>query len=382
MKRVKDFLAHISYKVLIFFVKILPAKKGSTHLLIIKLDEIGDYMLFRNTLKYFRVSEKYKNYTITLLGNMAWKEIFDEYDSATVDNTIWIQKKKHNKNLIYRYSILKKIRFLKTSEVINCVFSRSLILDDGFAFVAKATNKIAMKGNKANRGKHAINIEKIIYNKIINAGDEKIFDSIRNANFLSGLLNKDIPINTTLQITNKRNVLNFDYFIIFIGTGNKAERKWPLENYIKCAEYVFSNYNIMPVICGGPTDKQEADKFINEYQEKAINYAGKTTLPEYIELCSHAKFLLSVDTGPVHMAAAAGSPVVALFSGVYYGRYAPYPKEVSSTFFPIYPDLIDNLIAENNNILYGEFTLRNEAIRTIPVEKVLPYIDKVVKLRT
>jgi len=381
MKKVKDFLAHLSYKALIFFVKILPVKKGFNHLLIIKLDEIGDYMLFRNSLQYFKKAEKYKGYTITFLGNAAWKEIFDEYDAATVDNVIWIQKKKLNKDLLYRYSILKKIRTARISEVINCVFSRSLILDDGFAFVAKADNKIAMKGNKANRGKYAINIENLIYDEIVDAGDEKIFDSIRNANFLSRVLNNPVPIKIRLQLANKSRSLDFDYFIIFIGAGNKAERKWPLENYIKCAEYVFANYNIVPVICGGGPDKQEADNFMMHYKGKAINYAGKTTLPEYIELCSHARFLLSVDTGPVHMAAAAGCTVIGLFSGVYYGRYAPYPKEISTTFFPVYPVFIDNLIAENNSILYGEFTLRNEAIRTITVEKVLPYIDRVVKLK-
>ena len=92
MKNVKNFFATSLYRFLVLLVKLLPARKGQNHLLIIKLDEIGDYMLFRNMLKSFRGSEKYKNHKITFLGNAAWKPIFDEYDSETADNSIWVTK--------------------------------------------------------------------------------------------------------------------------------------------------------------------------------------------------------------------------------------------------------------------------------------------------
>ncbi len=51
----------------------------SNSLLIVRLDAIGDYILFRNFLKVIRNSEKFNNYTITLCGNTLWKDIFYEY---------------------------------------------------------------------------------------------------------------------------------------------------------------------------------------------------------------------------------------------------------------------------------------------------------------
>jgi hypothetical protein len=151
MKRIKDFIAQILYYAVLLIVKMLPASRGNKHLLIVKLDEIGDYMLFRNMFAYFRQSEKYKGYHITLVGNAAWKPIFDVYDATTVDDVIWLNKKPFNKDLRYRFNILRQVRSLKTSDVVNCIFSRSLILDDGFAFVATGKVKTAMKGNNANR---------------------------------------------------------------------------------------------------------------------------------------------------------------------------------------------------------------------------------------
>jgi len=78
------------------------------------------------------------------------------------------------------------------------------------------------------------------------------------------------------------------------------------------------------------------------------------------------------------MAVAARCPVVGLYSGVFYGRYAPYPPEVTPKYISIYPDFIDELAAENNPILYDGFTLQNNSIRTIPVKKVLPQLDRMM----
>lgn len=380
MKKIKDNLASLIYRIILIVVKLIPCGAKSNHLMVIKTDEIGDFMLFRSLFKYIKQSEKYSNYRVVLVGNDAWRTIFEEYDMNTVDEIIWVAKKRFKRDLKYRFSILKQARMFGATEVINCIFSRGMSLDDGFAFVATGNNKYAMKGNNANRGDIGINFDMWIYKKVIDAGDEKLFESIRNRNFLQELLAMKLPAKTSLTLTNKYKQPAKDYLIVFIGAGNKPERKWPIEYFIECAEYIAAKYHLMPVVCGSPPDEADGQVFIEKFKGEAINLVSKTTLPEFIELTGKAKMLLSVDTGPVHMAAAAGCPVVALYSGVFYGRYAPYPADVAQPYYSIYPDFIDELVKENNPILYGEFTLKNESIRSIPVSKVLPYIDKTLGL--
>jgi hypothetical protein len=219
MKKIKDSIAGILYRLLLIVVKLLPAKRGTKHLLIIKLDEIGDYMLFRNNLKYFKESAKYKDYRITLLGNAAWKSIFDEYDSDTVDDTIWITKKQFNRNLKYRFNMLRAVRNCGASEVVNAVFSRSIILDDGFAFVATGASKIAIKEDavNTNRGKHTVNFDKSIYDCIIDCGEEPQFDAIRNNNYYSQLLGIPLPLKLEVLPTHKTTLPHQAYYLIFIG---------------------------------------------------------------------------------------------------------------------------------------------------------------------
>src|SRR5690348_14640759 len=98
MKKAKDSIASIFYELVLAAVKLSPAKKGQAHLLLIKNDEIGDYILFRNYLKYIRNHEKYRGYRITLIGNVIWKDLFDEFDAAFVDDVIWLNKKTFNKD--------------------------------------------------------------------------------------------------------------------------------------------------------------------------------------------------------------------------------------------------------------------------------------------
>jgi ADP-heptose:LPS heptosyltransferase len=366
---------------LMFLIKIVPSKKGCQHLLIIKLDGIGDYVLFRNLLIHIRNGDRYRRYKITLLGNFDWKEIFDHYDSEAVNKAIWIEKKKLRRKLIYRFSMLWRVRFLATSDVLNCDFSRSILLDDPFAFVATGSTKIAMKGDNVNRGENNYGIDKWIYSEIFNTGEDRIFESIAHSKFIEHVLNTKIAasgigFNKLLPIP----VPTENYVVLFLGAGN-PERKWPIEYFLKCAEYAWANYGLIPLLCGGSGDIADALKFKNMYSGKAYDYTGKTTLLEYIELVRCAKLTISVDTGPLHIAVAAGCPVIGLFSGIFYKRFAPYPKELAPDIYPIYPDFVDELINDNDEILYDYFAMKNNTIKLIPPEKVILTMNAIKKLK-
>jgi len=380
MKEIKDTIAGLVYRIIVLLVRLLPGGRlQQDHLLIIKTDEIGDYILFRNHLKHIRNSDKYRNHKITIVGNSAWQPVFNRYDAEFADDVIWINKKRFNRDLVYRFGVFRAVRQLATTEVLNCIFSRSFKLDDGFAFVATGKTKIAMKGNNANRPKFAPNIDAAIYTRIIEAGNERMFETVRNSNYISIVLGlKGLPIDCRFPFIGNYPVPNQNYFTIFVGAGNKEERRWPIENFVKCVKYIVGKYGLFPIVCGGPGDEAYAAEFVNKYGGSVLNLAGKTTIPEFIDLSARARLLLSVDTGPVHMAAAAGGTVVALFSGVYYKRYAPYPKETSPTFYSVFADFVDKMIENDDERLYDPFKMENTNIRKIQPEKLFPYFDLIM----
>ena len=378
MKQIKNNIAAALYSIIFYLVKIIPAKNGTNSLLVIKTDEIGDYILFRNLFKYFKQSEKYKNYKITLVGNLAWKKMYDEYDTGCFDETIWLDKTKFKRDLSYRFSFLNGIRQQHTSDVINCVFSRGIYIDDGIAFVATGVNKFAMSSDKTNRGRDARDWDKGIYTKIESPGDEKIFDSVRNRNFMETvLLLPGLSADTKISIPHKSEIPDLPYFILFIGAGN-PERRWPIDSFVEAAKYASSRYGATAVVCGGPGDETDAQEFMNKYGQGALNYAGKTTLTYMMELLSRAKFLICVDTGALHMGVSAGCPVIGLYSGKFYGRFAPYPAEITKQFYVAYPDFVDALIAKHDPVLYDTTIMKNDTMKLIPAKKILPYIDQIM----
>ncbi len=57
---------------------------------------------------------------------------------------------------------------------------------------------------------------------------------------------------------------------------------------------------------------------------KGINIGGETSLPELAEIYKSAACVITTDSGPMHLAAAAGTPVVALFGPTNPARTGPY----------------------------------------------------------
>ena len=378
MKSIKRNIAIILYRFVSFLVKNIPAKSEEKHLLIIKVDEIGDYILFRNYFKYFKAAGKYKGFKITMVANKAWKSLYETYDKDSVDSIIWLDKTRYMKDIKYRFAMLANIRKVGSSDVVNCIFSRSADLDDGIVATATGSAKIAMYSDETNRKKNEKDKDGSIYTNLIDAGDRKIFDTERNRNFIEKVLEIDgLTVDTKVSIPPQNELPTEDYLAIFIGAGN-PERRWPIPFFIECVKYAAEKYKLVPVVCGGPGDETDAASFVARYGDTVLNYAGKTTLPQMMELLSKAKFLICVDTGALHMGVAAGCPVIGLFSGKFYGRFAPYPKEITEQFYAVYPDFVDELIAKKAPILYDTNIMKNDTMKMIPPSKVIPYIDKLM----
>jgi ADP-heptose:LPS heptosyltransferase len=77
-------------------------------------------------------------------------------------------------------------------------------------------------------------------------------------------------------------------------------------------------------LTGSPADKDEIDEILEMMQEKAYNFAGKTTLKELAELYSRVECFIGGDTGPMHLAVAVERPVIALMGPTTPITHGPY----------------------------------------------------------
>ena len=111
------------------------------------------------------------------------------------------------------------------------------------------------------------------------------------------------------------------YAVIVPGARWKTKR-WPPGNFGKLSSMLPLN----TVIVGSKGDMDIADKIVNLSKGKATSLAGKTDLKELIEVIRGAKFVVSNDSGPMHIATALGIPVFAIFGPTDSLRTGPYGK--------------------------------------------------------
>ena len=91
-------------------------------------------------------------------------------------------------------------------------------------------------------------------------------------------------------------------------------KRWPLERFIAAAKAVVERHHVRWVILGGPKETGLGDQIASALGEPhAINLAGKTTLLGLCHALAQCRLLLTNDSGPMHLAAALGKPVVAIF---------------------------------------------------------------------
>lgn len=92
-------------------------------------------------------------------------------------------------------------------------------------------------------------------------------------------------------------------------------KRWPAERFIAAANGIQKQTNCVWLIFGGKNDSTTAAQIESAIgnRQSAINVAGQTSLRELMALLKLCRALLTNDTGPMHVAAALGTPVVALF---------------------------------------------------------------------
>jgi heptosyltransferase I len=102
-------------------------------------------------------------------------------------------------------------------------------------------------------------------------------------------------------------------------------KNWPPEPFADCARRLM-NAGVRIALVGGPEEAGVCADIARRLGPgpDVLNYAGRTTLPELGGLLAECALLLTVDSGPMHIASALGRPVLALFGPTDPTRTGPY----------------------------------------------------------
>ncbi|MGD9309916.1 MAG: lipopolysaccharide heptosyltransferase II [Desulfosarcina sp.] len=101
---------------------------------------------------------------------------------------------------------------------------------------------------------------------------------------------------------------------------------WLNERFAQLADRLIRDCRADVIFTGGPADRPIVDAIIKMMTAPATNLAGRTRLKQLAALYRRSALLVTTDTGPMHLAAAVATPVVALFGPTAPWRTGPYGK--------------------------------------------------------
>ena len=119
------------------------------------------------------------------------------------------------------------------------------------------------------------------------------------------------------------------YYIIIPGARWQT-KIWPAEYYAQLVCIISKKLNLSdltPVIVGSRKDEEIAEKISKLSRGITVNLTGKTTLRELVSIIKGASFVITNDSGPMHIASAVKTPVIAIFGPTSPVLTGPYGQQ-------------------------------------------------------
>jgi lipopolysaccharide heptosyltransferase I len=101
-------------------------------------------------------------------------------------------------------------------------------------------------------------------------------------------------------------------------------KRWPPQHFAEAADRLSEAQALPIVFMGGPAERPETHAVMAHMRTKAVDLTGRTPVGLLPGLLRRAAVLVTNDSGPMHIAAAVGTPVVALFGPTDPVKTGPY----------------------------------------------------------
>lgn len=306
----------------------LPFRAHGKQVLIIRLDAIGDFVIWLDAAQALVSHYHAQDYSVVLLGNKAWANWAKEMEVA---DEVWaIDDLRFKKNLSYRWQWLRRIRKAGFKIAIQPTYTRAFLVGDSLVRASGAHERIGSVDDVNSITPLLTSWSNHWYTRLIPATPLPLMELKRNAEFMRGLGVADFQarLPTIPQVPGKRaNWLPQQPYAVLFPSASWEGKEWSIDNFIKIGHRLVTN-GLRIVVVGGPKDRERASSLIEALSSEAIDLIGKTSLGELAEVLRGAIVALTNDTSALHIGAAVDVPVVCILGGGHFGRFAPYDVEV------------------------------------------------------
>ncbi|MFH2138897.1 MAG: lipopolysaccharide heptosyltransferase II [Candidatus Omnitrophota bacterium] len=296
-------------------IKVYEEAAQKKRILVVKMGALGDIVLITPALKAIR--KRFPLAGIEVLIKKEYKELLQT--CPYIDNLI-VLKGNSLADVVKKVFYLRRVGFDKSIDLQNSRMSHLI------CFLGGIPERFGYKNKK--------------FGSLLNRGIKDIAKGLDPVAHQFKVLKKlDIEMeNKCLELwLDKRHEENAEKFLsqnwvtkgqIIVGINPLASyrwqsKTWKLDRYAQVADKLAKELNARILFTGTAADWAEIDAIIRLTYCKPINACGKTSLMQLAALIKCCSVFLTVDSAPMHIAAAVGTPFVALFGPTDPKRHLP-----------------------------------------------------------
>ena len=344
----------------------IPAREPPRpQVLVIKLDVVGDYLVFQPYLRALHRALQEKNWGITLLCNSPIAQLAEDLNGDILDNLIAVDARgRFLHDFGYRKQILEQVAATRYEAVYHSTIKR-IYYTESLVRVAHAPVKagVAWQG-RFSRPRSESEADSL-YTHLYPVADNGLFEFYRQRAFWRQAAGIEASVADFHFLPGKLSAQEMEkpYFCIFPAAGF-ALREWPLDRFAALIRQVENDTGWVPVLCGGPSDLPLLTRLGELVENVYIKAGPEISLLDALRIIKGARLVVSNESGPVHMAAVGQTPALVLSNGNHYGWWHPYPAELAPLHRYVYPRRLIALSEEERCREYG-------TVSRIPMTEVM-----------
>lgn len=299
---------------------------GSNRVLVVRVDEIGDYVLHRRALRDIREYFESRGQVVELICN---KLCFDLAAADGVASAVYaLDKRRFTHDWTYRVALLGQVRRGGYGVVVQPRYARLPEIEDALTFAAAASRRIGFARSDFSF------YPRTLYNETFALPPLPAGRAYHHEFELSRAVAEHF------QTTSARVIMSAPpypvlppsaslpqrYVVLFPKAG-WAGREWPQEYFVDLARRIHEHFGFGIVVCSAQPLPDLAAALQAAVGTAACDLAGQTTLRQLTRIIAGAEAVLTNETSASHIAAATDTPCLTLLGGGHFGRFMPYPPQ-------------------------------------------------------
>ena len=211
---------------------------------------------------------------------------------------------------------------------------------------------------------------------------DTFFQFIETLGINERIMKWDIPVSTDDIAFAKKVIDGKPTLVINPCTSDRSNnwRNWEIKRYAEVIDYAAETYGLHTVLTGGSTKKELelGEAIATQSSTLVTNMIGQSTLKQLQALLSMAKVVIAPDTGPAHIAAATGVPVIGLYASSNPQRTGPYNSlKWTIDKYPVALQQFNQLAIADTP--WGKRVRAAEVMDIIKVKDVTAMLDKIMQ---